>query len=324
MTHPSRFSTHTAQPAQLWARLKNMPWSLGFALGMMIFFLPHPDWHGDLYYFRTQPETMRHPLWARWIFAVLAWLPEPVAYLVLSLCCMALLYFAVRQYRGKHWIVFTSFAFAWTLYYGQIDGLVIGGLAFAWWAVQKNRPYLAGAGLILAAIKPQLALFLAIAIWWWSPSRWKTLVIPGIVAGISLICWGWWLPAWLESLTHTGDLLTLSRNISLWTVFGWWIWLILPIVYALPLSRERKLIALAAATAMTVPYFPLPSSLLFLVMPIPVGFYAALQTIVITNLFGLDAYMLMKVIPPALLIWAAFPAFATLRTRLISKKNQPQ
>jgi hypothetical protein len=35
---------------------------------------------------------------------------------------------------------------------------------------------------------------------------------------------------------------------------------------------------------------------------------------VITNLFGVDAYVLMKIIPPALLVWAAWPAILRLRT----------
>jgi hypothetical protein len=300
--------------SRLLSRLQNLPWSLGIAIGMLIFFLPHPDWHGDLFYFRTAPESMRHPLWARWIFAVLGWLPEPAAYLLLSTACIALLYFAVRQYGGKHWIVFTSFAFAWTLYYGQIDGLVIGGLAIAWWAIQKQHPYLVGAGLILASIKPQLSVFLLIAIWWWSPSRWKALVIPLVIAGLSFLAWGWWLPGWFKALAQTDDLLMLSRNISLWTIFGWWIWLIWPLVAVLSLERWRKLIAIAAATAITVPYFPLPSSVLFLVMPIPVFFYAAQQALVVTNLLGVDAYAVMKIIPPALLVWAAWPAILRVKT----------
>jgi hypothetical protein len=175
--------------------------------------------------------------------------------------------------------------------------------------------------LILASIKPQLSFFLLIAIWWWSPSRWKALVIPAVVAGLSFLAWGWWLPDWVRSLSQTDDLLTLSRNISLWTVFGWWIWLLWPVVAALPLERWRKLIAIAAATAITVPYFPLPSSVLFLVMPVPVFFYAAQQALVVTNLVGVDAYALMKIIPPALLVWAAWPAI--LRIKTIFGRPQP-
>ena len=277
---------------------------------MVIFFLPHPDWHGDLYYFRTAPDGMRHPLWARWIFYSLSFFPEPVAYVLLSVVCIGLLYFAVREFGGKDWVVFTSFAFAWTLFYGQIDGLVVGGLAIAWWAMRKGKSYLVGAGLILASIKPQLAFFAILAIWWWSPSRWKALVVPAVIAGLSFLQWGWWVPDWIKSLTQTGDILLLSRNISLWPVVGWWIWLVWPLVFALPLERGRKLIAIGAATAMSVPYFPLPSAVLVLVMPIPVGFYALIQSILITNLAGLDLYWVMKIFPPALLLWAAWPVIS--------------
>ena len=304
--------------------LHTFPWSLGVAIGMLIFFLPHPDWHGDLLNFRTGIEELRHPYWARWIFAAMNLPSEPVAFVILSLICIGLLYFAVRLYGGKHWVVFTSFAFAWTLIYGQIDAIVVGGLALAWWAIQKKNAYLVGAGLILASIKPQMGLFLGLALWWWSPSRWKALVIPAMVFVLSLIQWGWWVPTWMDALLETDFLTSLTRNISLWTIFSWWIWLAWPLVFALPVDRPRKLLAIAATTAMTVPYFPLPSAVLFLVMPIPTAIYAALQIPLISNIFGLDIYFLMKLIPPALLIWAAWPFLAEKIQilRLADRKTQ--
>jgi len=125
----------------------------------------------------------------------------------------------------------------------------------------------------------------------------------------------------MKSLTQTDDILLLSRNISLWPVIGWWIWLIWPLVFALPLGRGRKLIAIGAATAMSVPYFPLPSAVMLLVMPIPVGFYALLQSVLITNLAGLDVYWVMKILPPALLVWAAWPVLSSFRAKWQPSKD---
>ena len=131
-------------------------------------------------------------------------------------------------------MMFLSFPFAWTLFYGQIDGLVVGGLALAWWAMEKEKPLLVGAGLILASIKPQMALPLGIAIWWWSRPRWKALVVPALVLAASFIQWGFWIPVWFQNLFQTDDLVLLSRNISLWTLAGPWIWLVwIPILLAL-------------------------------------------------------------------------------------------
>jgi hypothetical protein len=283
------------------------PWSLGVAMGMMIVFTPHPEWHQDLEVFRNFSDTLRHPIWTRWLFSLLAFPPEPVAFVGLSVVTTALIYFAVWVFRGKHWVVFASFAFAWTLLYGQIDGLVVGGLALAWWALQQERPVLLGAGLILASIKPQLSLPLGLALWWWSPGRVKSLLIPALVVGASLLQWGWWVPEWLQNLGSTQDLTDLSRNVSWWPVLKWWVWLIWMPIIMLRLPRPRKLIAIAAGTALTVPYFPFPSIILLLVLPIPWWIWALSQIPFLTVWFGYEIYPIMRILPLSLLLWAIYP-----------------
>lgn len=287
--------------------LQGKPWSLGIALGLMIFFLPHPDWHGDLHNFREEEASLWHPYWARWLFALLRLPPEPLAYLLLSLTCIALLYLALKTFGGKHWQVFTSFAFAWTLFYGQIDGIVVGGLALAWWAVQKKHPVWLGLGLLLASLKPHLALPLGLLLWWWSAARLKSLIIPGIAFALSMLLYGFWFPAWIERLMDISYLTELTRNLSLHPETGYWIWLIWPVVFALPLERPRKLIAVAATTALTMPYFPLPSAVLFLVMPVPVWAYWLLQIPALGPWLGYWLYLPMKIVPPMLLLWAVYP-----------------
>ena len=289
------------------AALRDKPWSLGIALGMLVFFLPHPDWHGDLHNFREEADTLWHPYWAKWLFALLRLPPEPVAYLLLSLACIAGLIYALHVFGGRHWMVFTSFAFAWTLIYGQIDAIVVGGLALAWWAVQQERPVWLGAGLVLASLKPHLALPLGLLLWWWSPSRLKSLIVPGIVFVLSLLAYGFWIPEWLERLRDIDYLTELTRNLSIHPETGNWIWLLWPLVVALPLPRPRKLIAVAAATAFTMPYFPLPSAVLFLVMPVPVWVYWLLQIPALGPWLGYWLYLPMKIVPPLLLLWAAYP-----------------
>jgi hypothetical protein len=297
----------------------DFPWSLGVALGMIIYFAQVPELHGDLLAFRTQAEAMRHPYYARWLFELMAVPSEPVAFWVLSLTCTAMLYFSVRVFGGKHWMVFTSFAFAWTTIYGQIDGLVVGALAFAWWALNRGNPWLVGAGLALASIKPQLALPIGLAIWWWTPGRLKALLIPLVVFGLSLLQWGWWVPAWLAELQNTPDLVGLSRNLSWLPQLGGWVLLIWPVVLLAKLPRPRKIILLAAATALTVPYFPLPSAVLFLVMPAPLWVYILLQLPALAG-FGFDwLYVLARVVPAGYAIWAAWPWLTTLTARWRSR-----
>lgn len=284
---------------------------------MVLFFLPHPEWHGDLIIYRdaAQFATLPYPYYFRFFALLLTWLPETVAYGLISLLTIGFFLLAWKVFGGRHWFIFLSYSLAWVLFYGQVDGLVIGGLALTWWAVERKRAYLVGVGMVLAALKPQLAGFLLLAMWWWAPSRWKALVVPALVTAASFAVWGFWVPEWVGRLSQARDLMDLPRNISLWGLTGYWIWLVWPLVYALPLDRRRKLIAIAAATAMTVPYFPLPSSLLLLAQPIPVLFYALLQLPVLAGFVGAVVYDIVRIVPPLLLLWAAWPAWAHMRAR---------
>jgi hypothetical protein len=299
--------------------LRKVPWSLGFAVGMTIFFSLHPEWHGDLNAFRENAEELWHPYWARWLFSLLKFPPEPVAFIGLSLASTVMLYLAVRIFGGKHWQVFTSFAFAWTLFYGQIDGLVIGGLLLAWWACVQKRPVLIGAGIMLALIKPQLSLPMVVALWYWSPSRLKALILPILVMVGTLLQWGWWIPEWISKVFDTQYLITLSRNISLWPVLGPWVWLVWPFVLWVRMPRDKKLLAIAVTTAMTAPYFPLPSAVLLLTFPVPVWVWGLVQIPLFGSVVGYWVYRLGLILPPALLSWILWPEVKPVLWRLVDR-----
>jgi hypothetical protein len=283
---------------------------------MTVFFTPHPEWHGDLLVFRESADTLHHPFWARWVFWLLSLPPEPVAYVALSLVSIGLLYWATRTYQGRPWMVFTSFAFAWVLFYGQIDGLVLGGICLAWVALKTDRPVLVGAGIIMALIKPQLSLPVVVAIWWWSPHRLKSLIIPAIVLAATFIQWGWWIPSWISGLFATEDLVLLSRNISLWQLLGPAALLIWPIILILKVTQERKLLAIAAATALSMPYFPLPSAVLLLVFPVPIWAWALVQIPLLGSVVGFWVYRIGVVLPFALLLWIIWPQIVRSRSAM--------
>jgi hypothetical protein len=291
------------------------PWSLGVALGLLVFFAPHPEWHLDLEWFRNQKDILHYPAYAHWLFALLGWLPEPVAYMGLSLATTAGLYLAVRAFGGAHWMVFTSFAFAWILFYGQLDGLVAAGLSLAWWANRDRRPILAGSGLILAALKPQLSLPACLALWWWSPSRLKSLLVPVAVLLLTLVTSGFWIPAWLEKLGDSDHWVLLSRNLSLWPQVGNWIFLVWPLILAVPGSKERKLVAVLAGTALTSPYFPLPSAVLILAMAVPWWGWAIVQLPMLSFMVGSWIYFVGKALPVTLLLWALWPGLRNVLRR---------
>ena len=74
-----------------------LPWYLAVPFGLMIFFAPHQDWHGDLDAFRNFSGSLWHPYWARWIFQALNILSEQTTFILLSLDSIAMLYFAIRS-----------------------------------------------------------------------------------------------------------------------------------------------------------------------------------------------------------------------------------
>lgn len=308
----SRFSVGLKARLAVWS---DFPWSLGVAMGLLIYFMPHPEWRLDLELFRRQDPILRYPAYAHWLFSVLGSIPEPLAYVGLSLACIAGLYFAVRAFRGTHWMVFTSFAFAWTLFYGQLDGLVAGGLGLAWFASVRKRPVLQGAGLILASLKPQLSFPACAVLWWWSSSRWKALLIPGAVLLVSFLDFGFWIPGWLGELRDIDFLVLLSRNLSLWPLAGPWIWLIWPLILALPLPRERKLITVLAATALSSPYFPLPSAVLVLTMGVPWWAWGVAQLPALSFVVGEWTYFVGRALPLSLLLWAYWPTLEQIVQR---------
>ena len=284
-------------------------WPIAAALGMMVFFAPHEDWHGDLIAFRNYPEELWHPYWAKWLFSLLTFPPEIIAYIALSIISILSFYFASQVFEGRTWVIFLSFPFSWTLYYGQIDSIVIAGLALAFWALKSERGFWMGVGFVLASIKPQLALPLALTIYYWSSDRIRALIVPVIVFIISLIQWGFWIPDWVLQLFNTEYLTSLSRNMSLWTVIGPFVFLAwIPVVFV-DLPRWRKVILIAATTAATMPYFPLPSLVLLLVMPVPAWVWALSFLPAIGMLFTFDVYGVVSLlVPPAIYIWAVWPS----------------
>jgi hypothetical protein len=291
--------------------LKRFPWSLGVAIGGVIFFINRQEWMLDLRGMRDAENALSyyHPYWARWLFSLLSLLPLQITFLLLSLITLLSLYFASRVFGGRHWMVFISYQLFWLFFYGQIDGIIISGLVLAYWAVERQKPFLIGLGLAVAMIKPQMSAFLIILFWLWSPSRWKTLVIPVCVVALSIIQWGFWIPEWIMRLLNFKAIyLSTATNISLWPLLGPWVLLIWLVIFFIPLERPRKIIAVTAGTMLSVPYFPIYSSLMILPMPIPVLPYALFQFSFLLPIIGADIFNWLRIVPLILLIWSIYPA----------------
>ncbi len=98
--------------------------------------------------------------WCNPIFHLIALLPLSWAYLIWNIFNLAGIIWARRVFGGHPILVFFSYQLLSSLYYGQISGLLAGGLALFWWACVNRKFSLAGLGLLIALSKYQVGLLL--------------------------------------------------------------------------------------------------------------------------------------------------------------------
>ena len=136
-------------------------------------------------------------------------IPFPVAVYYWLVLNIAILFGSViliwDDLNRQAWIPFLAvFSFSMTvvsLVFGQINFLGLLGLAIFLSSIKKNRPYLAGAGLLLTTIKPHLViitlpiLFLDLL----RKKEWKVLIGFFGVLGLCLIVLFAIYPPWMQS-----------------------------------------------------------------------------------------------------------------------------
>ena len=171
------------------------------------------------------------------------------------------------------------------------------------------------------SLKPQMTLFPAIAIWWWSGrERWYAFAAFLSIVVVSILIWGPW-PIWVieKVFSHMN-----RGGYDLWnTSIGFYaIPLIVPALY-IPLNRRDRLLALTATGILISPYLPYYSTLILLCFPLPwilyiFGFVGYLPNIVTP----LGAWKSITLLPVTVLIYTYWPYFQTLvkNTGNFSKK----
>lgn len=254
--------------------------ALALALGIVGIFLwqqsvvsydPYFDYRN---YLKTAQGDFSYYYYGYWLvplFEMLAYLPLPVGYAVWCVINILGVFFAARVFGGNAVWVVLSYQLFYSLFQGQIAGVIVGGLALGWWGLAHRRWDWAGLGLLVAGTKYQLGLtggliLLGLAEISWR-ERLRVLILPTVLVGLSLLVY----PLWpLQALA------TLQTNppwnegsLALWRWLGPWALVFWLPPLLLPLPRQRRFIALAAASALALPYFQ-QTDLLFL-FALPVG-----------------------------------------------------
>lgn len=303
--------------------------ALGFTLSMVgIFtwfnhlgFWEAHDFNGYMLSAHGDFSINYYPYWIVPLFKILDTLPWPVGFVLFGVANIVGVFLGTRIFGGHTPLTLLSYQMLFILGYGQIVGILIGGLAVFWWALAHKRWHLAGAGLTLASTKYQIGLslglflFLLAEISW--RSRLKVLIVPLIVTAVSLMLYPLWPLDLIETLqSQPPDNL---GSVSLWQWFGpaallFWLPPLL-----IPLSHTKRFIALAATTALAMPYFQ-QTDLLALFM-LPVGFLTLLGNLgYLFWFYHWKAMQLLTIVPLSIYATILIPALY----QWIYDRNQPR
>jgi len=281
-------------------------WSLALAIGVGVAALPYSgyDW---LYYFYPQLKDgnavrILNPLWVYLPFLPLQLASWKVAHILFALANVGLIGLAIRLTGAKRYFVILSLQFVNIFWLGQLDILTAFGVGLGYWAVKEKKPHWLGLSFLFLLSKPHIGIF--IALFYFLKSRdLRSLIVPAIGLGLSMIVFGVaWPIEWVETLIAevSGDRFTgLPRNISLFP-YG----LALFALLAVPLSFDRQIIVVVAATMLSTPYAPIYSLIILFVLPIPWWLYLLGS---VPYLVGQHAYWTATIVPLLSAAWAIGP-----------------
>lgn len=264
--------------------------------------------HGDYWnYF--------YPKWIDPLYHLLSFLPLYAAYGVLVLLNIAGAGFAARVFASPAALVLISYQSLYNIFYGNITGLVVGGLGILWYGLASRKWWLAGIGLLLAAAKYQSGLLFAGLLLLYASlpwkEKWKVLILPLVVFLVTLALAPLWPLDLVQRIMAAPP--NADGSLSLWRWLGpaALVFLIPPLVLRIP--REWRLLLALAAVPLSVPYFQ-QTDLLGL-MALPTGWLVALSgNISYTFPFlGHLGLQIAFIVPLGLYLYALFHGLRHLR-----------
>ncbi|MDR3574989.1 MAG: hypothetical protein P4L50_14105 [Anaerolineaceae bacterium] len=261
-------------------------------------------------------STFSHPItfnppWLAPILAPMITMPGKAGYILFTGMTVLMLLYSARMLGGKSICLLISAQLFWILWWGQIDGLPVLGIAIGWLALQEKSWKKMVLALFLAALKPQMSFFPMIAMWWWlEKERWKAVGVFVIIITVSMVIYGPW-PIWfvenIVKLSHSNFYGPWNSSIGIWALP-----LLIPAL-ALKLNRQQRILALTASGILISPYMPYYSTILLFCFPIPwwsglfaiIGYFpSVLGTAIVWNGITL--------LPISVLAWLYMPQLRAL------------
>ena len=253
------------------------------------------------------PWTLNPP-WMVPFMAPFITLPGRAGFLLFMAAMIAMIIYGAYIFGGRAIPTLLSAQMWWILWWGQLEGWGVIALVFGWAALAKRSWALMFLALTIGAFKPQVGFIPVLILWLWSgKDRWKSMACLICLAIVSVFIWGPW-PLWyLQGIfKFVGDNHFQGWNSSLGYYF---IPLFLPALL-LPLSREKKLMAVTATALIVSPYLPYYSTILLLCFNIPwwtyifafIGYIPAFYKTYI-------AWNAIVLLPISVLLWIYSPYF---------------
>jgi hypothetical protein len=210
-------------------------------------------------------ECGYYPYHFLWFIFPLGLAPNwQVGYLIWIAISFVLLWPVARTFGGNPIIALLAGTTMWGWWLGQMDMIPLSGLAIAWVATERKRPYWVGVGLLLLSVKPQLGLLPILAFLFWNRDQLvKVLAVPVIAAVISFIQFGidWPLRWQFGTTTHKSGMPS-PQYVTHWTAL-----LLLPFILIMK-ERRTKLQYLMVLTVSGVPFVGTYGYFAFLLFPV--------------------------------------------------------
>jgi hypothetical protein len=266
--------------------------------------------------------------WLKPIFIVLSKLPFYPAYFLWGVISLFGVLFAARVFGANSAMVLFSYQLLYSLYYGQITGVLAGGLGLLWWGMAKRSWWLAGLGLAIAGVKFQSGLLFAGLLILYADISWKDrlklLILPGLICAASLIAYPFWPMELLATMRINPA--NAEGSISIWRWIGpWSLLFFLPPIF-LKLPKDWRFLMMIAAVPIGLPYFQQADLLDLFILPI--GWLPVLAGNLGLNFlfFGYQALQVLFIIPLVLYLWAglqSLPKFSRVNINLSGDPEKP-
>jgi hypothetical protein len=243
-----------------------------------------------------------NPWHASWILFPLRLIPSLVIWPVWTLLTLLGIVWASRRLKTNVAFVLLAFPTIGLIWLGQVDVLLIVGLALA---LTTKNPYWRGVGLLLASVKPQVTGIAILVLLWQDEERLKALIIPALVLIASAVVWGVdWPIRWLASRR--------AIEMPVWGLATLFPYALVAFggLFLVKDKQQRVAVALLAS-ALAVPWFGIYSYAVFLV------FFAPWWAVPLSYLwavgypwYGNTALRFAWILPLGLLIGLLWPSIA--------------